>query len=160
MGIFQRVLRVNAGAKWPVHWSSLVAHADRITRKYPDSATPGFGPGQYIQAINGVIFGKNIRMGPGVKIISADHNTQNFAQHLQAEPIVIGDNCWLGANCIVLPGVVLGEHTIVGAGAVVTASIPQGNCVVAGVPARIVKTLPPYTGSKPPLEEDATSKPV
>jgi len=53
-------------------------------------------------------------------------------------PIVIGDNVWIGINCIVLPGVSIGNDSVIGAGSVVTKDIP-GNVLVAGNPAKIIK---------------------
>ena len=52
--------------------------------------------------------------------------------------VVIGEDCWLGAGVIVLPGVRIGDGTVVGAGSVVTKSLP-GNVVAAGVPARVIR---------------------
>ena len=49
--------------------------------------------------------------------------------------VVIGDECWLGTNAVVLPGVELGARCVVGAGAVVTHSYPAGT-KLTGVPAR------------------------
>lgn len=59
----------------------------------------------------------------------------------QASPVTIGDDVWLGANVVILPGVTIGSNVVVAAGAVVTKDVPS-NCVVGGVPARILKTLP------------------
>jgi hypothetical protein len=147
MGIFQRILRIHSDVPWPVHWSSIVSSPDRIERRYPDWATPGFNMGQYIQARNGIVLGKHVRMGPGVKVVSADHDVNDYDIHVESDPIVIEDYCWLGANSVILPGVKLAEHTVVAAGAVVTKSILQGNCIVAGAPARVVKELSPYRGN-------------
>lgn len=145
MGFFQRIFRINSKVPWPVHWSSIVSNPDRIKRKW-NITTPGYMPAQYIQASNGIEIGYNVRMGPGVKLISADHDIYDFDKHPKSEPIVIGNNCWLGANCIVLSGVKLGDHTIVGAGAVVTKSFEEGDCLVAGVPATVVKKIEAYKG--------------
>lgn len=138
----QRILRINSHVPWPAHWSSIVSSPEKIMRN-TDRPYPGFMPAQYIQAMNGIIIGGNVRLGPGVKLISASHNLVDFDVHNPAEPIIIGDNCWLGADSIILPGVNLGEHTVVGAGAVVTKSF-KGNCLVAGVPAQHIKELPEY----------------
>ena len=56
------------------------------------------------------------------------------------EPIVVGDNVWLGGGVTVCPGVTIGDDTVVGAGAVVTRDLPSG-VVVAGVPARVVREI-------------------
>jgi acetyltransferase-like isoleucine patch superfamily enzyme len=53
-------------------------------------------------------------------------------------PVVMKRGCYLGAGCLVLPGVTVGEYAVVAAGAVVTRDVPAGT-VVAGVPARVVK---------------------
>lgn len=55
-------------------------------------------------------------------------------------PVVLKRGCYLGAGCLVLPGVTVGERAIVGAGAVVTKDIPTGK-VAVGVPARVVKDV-------------------
>ncbi len=123
---------------------------------YPDRISlttfppyPGLGVGQYIQARNGIHIGANVRMGPGVKLISSDHDVLDFERHVDAKPIVVGDNCWLGANCVLLPGVQLAEHVVVGAGSVVKESFDEADIVIAGVPARKVKKLKAYTGGLP-----------
>lgn len=59
-----------------------------------------------------------------------------------AAPIIIGDNCWIGARALILPGITVGECSVVAAGAVVTKDVPAFS-VVAGVPARVVKQLDP-----------------
>lgn len=55
-----------------------------------------------------------------------------------SKPIVIEDDVWLGANCIILPGVRIGKGSVIGAGSVVTREIPP-MVVAAGNPARLVK---------------------
>lgn len=55
-------------------------------------------------------------------------------------PVIIGDDCWIGAGAILLPGVTIGNGSIVAAGAVVTRDVPPG-VLVAGVPAIVKKIL-------------------
>lgn len=52
-------------------------------------------------------------------------------------PVVIGNNCFIGAKAVIMPGVVLGDNCIIGSGAVVRGNIPAGS-VVSGNPATIV----------------------
>jgi len=57
-------------------------------------------------------------------------------------PVTLRRGCYLGAGCIVLPGVTVGERAVVGAGAVVTRDVPAGK-VVVGAPARVVRDIGP-----------------
>ncbi|MDO8768805.1 MAG: acyltransferase, partial [Burkholderiaceae bacterium] len=50
----------------------------------------------------------------------------------------IGENCFVGARSIVLPGVLVGDGSIIGAGSVVVRDVPP-RCIVAGNPAKIVR---------------------
>jgi acetyltransferase-like isoleucine patch superfamily enzyme len=142
---FQRILRINSHVPWPVHFSSIVSNPEKIKINYW-RPYPGYMPGCYIQAINGIEIGKNVRMGPGIKIISANHNILDFNKHITEKQIKIGDNCWIGANAVILPGVELGDHIIVAAGAVVSKSFLEENCIIGGVPANIIKKIDKYTG--------------
>jgi acetyltransferase-like isoleucine patch superfamily enzyme len=136
----RHLLRINPRCPWPVHWSSQVICPENVT--LGSGTTPGDMPGCYIQAVNGIEIGDETNVAPGVGIISANHDfaaPHDNTRHLPAEPIRIGRRCWLGMNCVILPGVQLGDHTIVGAGAVVTQSFPDGHVVLAGNPARVIK---------------------
>ncbi len=55
-------------------------------------------------------------------------------------PVIIGNDCWIGANAIILPGVTIGDCCVVAAGSVVTKNVPSG-VLVAGNPAVIKKHL-------------------
>ncbi|NOZ72783.1 MAG: acyltransferase [Chloroflexi bacterium] len=139
--ILQRVLRLNTHVPWPVHWTTKVVKPENIR---PGSRAPGLSPGCHLDGRNGIILGQNVWIGPRVSLISMNHDICNYHRYLPADPIVIGNNCWLGTNAVILPGVHLGNHVIVAAGAVVTKSFPEDDILLAGVPARIVKHLPPY----------------
>ncbi|OQY16916.1 MAG: hypothetical protein B6I36_09665 [Desulfobacteraceae bacterium 4572_35.1] len=142
---FQRIIGINRNAPWPVHWSSKVISPEKIIKK-SYRPFPGYMIGQYIQAVNGIHIGYGVRIGPGAKLISANHNIYDYALHDDAPPIIIGDNCWIGANVIILPGVKLGTHVVVAAGAVVTRSFEEDDIVLAGVPAKVIKKLELYQG--------------
>jgi len=137
----QKILRFNAHVPWMVHYTSTVSEPSNIDR---GNMTPGLARGNHIDGRNGIIFGKNVWIGPYVAIVSQNHDTHDYHQYLTAGPIKIGDNCWLGAHSVVLPEVELGPHTIVAAGAVVTKSFPAGDQIVGGNPAKVIKKLGPY----------------
>lgn len=58
------------------------------------------------------------------------------------KPITVGEDCWFGGNCVVLPGVTIGKGVVVGAGSVVTKDVPEYT-VVAGNPARMLRSIVP-----------------
>ncbi|MCB9422786.1 MAG: hypothetical protein H6667_23505 [Ardenticatenaceae bacterium] len=88
--------------------------------------------------------GENVSIGPQAMLITGAHHIGdecNRCGDLEPQTITIGDGVWLGARCIILPGVSIGRGSVVAAGAVVTKDVPI-NTLVAGVPARIIKELP------------------
>ena len=137
----QKILGINRGVPWPVHWTSVVKAPQNIQR---GTRTPALSPGCYMDGRNGIVIGRNVWIGPQVKIISMNHDVNRYDRYIETAPIRLGDDCWLGAGAIVLPGVELGPHTVVGAGAVVTKSYPEGNQVLGGNPARVIKRLEAY----------------
>lgn len=88
--------------------------------------------------------GNDVMFGPGVNILTASHPLDGYSRcHLGKEltaPVFIGDECWLGANAIICPGVTLGKGVVVAAGAVVTKNFGD-NVLVAGVPAKVIKKI-------------------
>jgi acetyltransferase-like isoleucine patch superfamily enzyme len=71
---------------------------------------------------------------------AVERRTQPVSKE-QIAPVKIEDDCWLGANVVVLKGVTLGQGVIIGANSVVTRSIPPF-CIAAGIPAKVIKELP------------------
>lgn len=138
---FQKVLGFNRRVTWPVHWTSKVTHPENILR---GTRCPGLAIGCHIDGRNGIKLGENVWVGPRVTIISMNHNIYDFNKYVKKGPIVIGDNCWLATNSVILPGVELGKHTVVAAGSIVTRSFPEGDQLLAGVPAKVVKKLGSY----------------
>ena len=83
------------------------------------------------------------RRDGNVGIITANHDPADLTRHLPGEDVVLGEQCWVGMNATILPGVHLGPHTVVGAGAVVKGTL-EPNGVYAGVPARRIRDLESY----------------
>lgn len=92
-----------------------------------------------------VTIGDNVMIGPYLLCYTQNHAfdlmdvpmiDQGFSE---AKPIVIGNDVWIGARVIVLPGVTIGDGCIIGAGAVVTKSIPPYS-IAGGSPARVIKS--------------------
>ncbi|MFC6287746.1 sugar O-acetyltransferase [Nocardioides sp. GCM10027113] len=90
-----------------------------------------------------VTIGEDVQIGPNVQLLTATHPLEPGPRRDKwesAEPIVIGDNVWLGGGVIVCPGVTIGANTVVGAGSVVTRDLPA-DVVAVGSPARVVRPL-------------------
>ena len=88
-----------------------------------------------------IYIGDKVMIGPNVTIITAAHPTEPDlrAQGLQYNKDVhIGENVWIGANAVILPGVHIGKNSVIGAGSVVTKDIPD-NVVAVGNPCRILR---------------------
>jgi acetyltransferase-like isoleucine patch superfamily enzyme len=97
----------------------------------------------FIHSAGGIAIGRNVGVGPGVKILSSYHEEEGIdvpivASRLALAAVRIDDDCDLGIGAIVLPGVHIGKGAQVGAGAVVTTDISP-YAVVAGVPARVLR---------------------
>lgn len=101
-----------------------------------------------------VVIGDGCLIAAGCRFIDNNHGTADGSeirqQPNQKAPIIIENDCWLGANVIVLSGVHLGRGVIVGAGAVVTRDLPE-YAVAAGVPARLIRSRSPSTFNSDPL---------
>lgn len=102
---------------------------------------------------NRVTIGDNVFIGPNCCILTPIHPLCHQDRNIffnpetgvdtnieYSRPVVIGDNCWLGANVTVLPGVVIGEGCVIGAGSVVTKSIPPDS-LAYGNPCRAVRAI-------------------
>lgn len=93
---------------------------------------------------NDVVIGENVMTGPEVMMISSSHNFDRHDVSMREQgappnrPVVIGNDVWIGARCILLPGVHIGDHCIVAAGSVVTKSTEPWS-IVGGNPARIIR---------------------
>lgn len=139
--IVQKIIGINRNVPWPVHWTSRIKSPDMMSR---GSRFPGLSPGCYFDARNGIKIEENVWIGPGVKIISMNHDVNDYNRYVKSEPIIIRKNCWIGANAILLSGVELGEHTVVAAGAIVTKPFLEGNSVIGGNPAKLIKKIDRY----------------
>lgn len=89
----------------------------------------------------GITIGSDTFIAPNVQLITENHGLlpQN-RRYIKSSPIVIGNNVWIGAGSIILPGVSVGDNAVIGAGSVVTKNVAP-NTVVAGNPAKLIKTL-------------------
>jgi acetyltransferase-like isoleucine patch superfamily enzyme len=93
--------------------------------------------------IGPVTIGRNVIIAQNVVISGLNHNYEDVnlpiqAQGVRTAPIVIEDDCWIGANVVITAGTTIGKHCVIAAGAVVTKAVPAFS-IAAGNPARIIK---------------------
>lgn len=98
-------------------------------------------PHVHVGADHGLIrIGRQTAIGPGTVIRAANHRFADVSRPIMRQgheygEIIIEDDVWIGANCVITPNVRIGRGAVVGAGAVVTRDVPPYT-VVGGVPAR------------------------
>ena len=87
--------------------------------------------------------GDNVSMAPRVHILCHDASTKTFLNCTKIGRVTIGNNVFIGAETVVLPGVTIGNNVVIGANSTVTHDVPD-NTVVAGSPARVICSLEEY----------------
>ena len=90
-----------------------------------------------------IYIGDYTMIGPNVTIATAGHpplpELRKKGYQFNAS-VKIGENCWIGAGAIILPGVEIGDNSIIGAGSIVTKSIPK-NSVAVGNPCKVLREI-------------------
>lgn len=113
----------------------------------------GMRVGNNFKRLNGVILdpghcwlieiGNNVTLAPRVHILCHDASTKTFLGYTKIGRVTIGNNVFIGAESVVLPGVSIGSNVVIGANSTVTHPIPD-NSVAVGSPARVICTLTEY----------------
>ena len=90
-----------------------------------------------------ITIGDHVFIAPNVCIITEEH-AMDVKQRLDgleyARPVTIGDNVWICAGALILPGVTIGANSIIGAGSVVTKDIPE-NSLAVGNPCKVIRNI-------------------
>ncbi len=88
-----------------------------------------------------IYIGDKVMFGAGVTIATVGHPIKpDMRKYMYTDPVYIKDNCWIGSNVTICPGVTIGENTVIGAGSVVTKDIPA-NVVAVGNPCRVLREI-------------------
>lgn len=99
----------------------------------------------FLHAAKGITIKDNTTLSYGVAVITESYNISNYEMYKcrnhSGASITIGENVWICANSIILPGVTIADDIIVGAGSVVTRSLLESNSLYAGNPAKFIKKL-------------------
>ncbi|MDH2362476.1 acyltransferase [Priestia megaterium] len=103
--------------------------------------------GATIYARSSIIIGENTMIGGNTKILDNDFHpieiedrNADIKEKIGTRPIVIGKNCFIGCNALILKGTELGDGCVVGAGAVISGKFPS-NSVIVGNPGKVIKLL-------------------
>ena len=106
--------------------------------------------------------GDNVTMAPRVHVLCHDASTKGFLGYTKIGRVTIGNDVFIGAESVILPGVTIGNNVSIGANSTVTHDVPD-NTVVAGSPARVLCSLEEYLakerarmGSSPCYGEEYT----
>ena len=99
-----------------------------------------------------VTIGDDNNFGPNFTVVTPVHpmcaderrlmhdESGNPKRFCYAKPVVIGNDCWFGANVVVCPGVTIGDRCVIGAGSVITRSVPSDS-FAAGNPCRVIREI-------------------
>lgn len=139
-GLRRRVLRLIGVPLLP---DSKISRGTRLGGKNITMGE-GFGANEEGWIDDHVTFGRNVRLGPRVTIITQTHPIGSEEQRRGGadilKPVTIGDGAWLQANATILPGAHVAAGCVICAGAVLTQST-EPNGMYAGVPARRIRDL-------------------
>lgn len=121
-------------------------HLDKLLKR-------GLKIGNHFRRMGGVLIdpshcyhitiGDNVTLAPRVHILAHDSSTYLFFGKTRAANVTIGNEVFVGAGSIILPGVHIGNRVIIGAGSIVTKDIPD-NSVAAGNPAKVICPIDEY----------------
>ncbi len=120
-----------------VRYGKNVKIGDNCLINHNNLLQPGKGP-------NGTItIGNYVHTGVNVMFMAFNHGfytktVPTKVRDYMDAPIVVEDDVWIGAGCIILAGVTIGKGAIIAAGAVVNKDVPP-YAIVGGVPAKIIK---------------------
>lgn len=87
-----------------------------------------------------ITIGNRVTISNGVQILTHDNSIDRVLPDVSDifGKVSIGDDCFIGAHCIIMPGVTIGNKVIIGAGSVVSKSFKEEGIIIAGNPARKV----------------------
>lgn len=131
--------RFNSSSRWNVRGlnHACILQTGQVGATIKIGNNCGFS-GVSIVADKGVIIGDNVAVGANTLIGDRDDHPERL--HTTPQPIHIGQNVFIGMNCMVMKGVSIGDNSIIGAGSIVTKDIPA-NCVAVGSPCKVIRKL-------------------
>ncbi|MCP3178133.1 acyltransferase [Desulfuromonas sp. KJ2020] len=137
----------NRTCLWPEVKLSVISSPLYPNPKIEIGKFTSIGDRSQIHCGNFVSIGDYVLISWEVNIIEYDYHAPGGGVP-ESRPIIIEDEVWIGARCIITKGVKIGKGSIVAAGSVVTKDVPP-SCLVAGNPAKFIKHIASWRGSQP-----------
>ena len=93
------------------------------------------GPYGYVGCSGKIVIGENVMLGPKCSLFGENHVFSDSSVPIKVQGVKkiginIGDDCWIGSNCIILDGVTIGKGCVTGAGTLITKDVPPGRIVM------------------------------
>jgi acetyltransferase-like isoleucine patch superfamily enzyme len=129
--IMQKIVGINRRIPWPVHFTSVIHDWDKIEKGI--CCDPGDNSGIYINAHGGLKLGNNIAIGANSSILTVNHYKYDHRKIGFKKGITIGNNVWIGSNCVITAGVTIGDNVTIGAGCVIRQDIPSNTTVITKI---------------------------
>ena len=104
------------------------------------------GQGTHLSVMRAMTIGNNTIIGSNSYLLTNNHRFESRDipirdQGYECKPLVVGEDVWIGANCVIMPGIEIGQGAIIGAGSVLTKSVGSYE-IWAGIPARKIGNRP------------------
>lgn len=98
----------------------------------------------HLTCAGSIKIGRNTAIAANVTVTDINHRYEDPSispefQNIEIKEVLIGENCKIYNNAVILPGTKLGKHCIVGANTVVAGKAYPDYSVIVGSPSRIVK---------------------
>lgn len=90
-----------------------------------------------------IYIGNKVMFGPNVTVATANHPIcpeLREKQYQYNKEVHIGNNVWIGAGAVIVPGITIGDNSVIGAGSIVVKDIPA-NVVAVGNPCRVIREI-------------------
>ena len=132
MNIIRKILEYLRGE--PQHLDKLIKRGLKIGKNFKRMSGVIIDPSHCYH----ITIGDNVTLAPRVHILAHDTSTYVYFGKTRAANVTIGNDVFVGASSIILPGVHIGNRVVVGAGSIVTKDIPDDS-VAAGNPAKVIR---------------------
>ena len=122
---FGKKVRIHSGTKVKVIKNGRLEIQDNVKINY----------NCIIACMDEICIGSGTEIGPAVFVYDHDHDykkglfTNSDAEEFKTSPVIIGRNCWIGAQTVILKGTKIGDNCVIGAGSLVCGNIPANSVI-------------------------------